>query len=109
MPGRRASALSAGYGGEVIGNGHRCHQPCRDAAGVADGIPTGHRPRGSDNEAQHLPECFAAVALAHGLHASRIDGSPLIYNQQDTYMPDLLICRPEWSERVLAEVSKLSD
>ena len=49
-----------------------------------------------------------AVALAHGLHASRIDGSPLIYNQQDTYMPDLLICRPEWSERVLAEVSRLS-
>ncbi|MFK4003424.1 3'(2'),5'-bisphosphate nucleotidase CysQ [Qipengyuania sp. NPDC077563] len=49
-----------------------------------------------------------AVALAHGLHASRIDGSPLIYNQQDTYMPDLLICRPEWSERVLAEVGKLS-
>lgn len=49
-----------------------------------------------------------AVALAHGLHASRIDGSPLIYNQQDTYMPDLLICRPEWSERVLAAVGKLS-
>ena len=49
-----------------------------------------------------------AVALAHGLHASRIDGSPLIYNQQDTYMPDLLICRPEWSERVLAEVGRLS-
>ena len=49
-----------------------------------------------------------AVALAHGLHASRIDGSPLIYNQQDTYMPDLLICRPELSERVLAEVGKLS-
>ena len=49
-----------------------------------------------------------AVALAHGLHASRIDGSPLIYNQQDTYMPDLLICRPEWSDHVLAEVGKLS-
>ncbi|GAB5352815.1 3'(2'),5'-bisphosphate nucleotidase CysQ [Qipengyuania sp. 483] len=49
-----------------------------------------------------------AVALANGLHASRIDGSPLIYNQQDTYMPDLLICRPEWSERVLAEVDRLS-
>ena len=50
----------------------------------------------------------AAVALAHGLHASRIDGSPLVYNQADTYMPDLLICRPEWAERVLAEVAKLS-
>ena len=50
----------------------------------------------------------AAVALAHGMHASRIDGSPLTYNQADTYMPDLLICRPEWAERVLAEVAKLS-
>ena len=50
----------------------------------------------------------AAVALAHGLHASRIDGSPLRYNQADTYMPDLLICRPEWAERVLAEVARLA-
>ena len=49
----------------------------------------------------------AAVALAHGLHASRIDGSPLTYNNRDTYMPDLLICRPEWAERVLAEVARL--
>jgi 3'(2'), 5'-bisphosphate nucleotidase len=43
-----------------------------------------------------------AVAAAHGLHTSRADGSPLTYNQRDTYMPDLLICRPEWTERVLA-------
>lgn len=42
-----------------------------------------------------------AVALGHGLHASRIDGSPLIYNQADTYMPDLLICRPEHAATVL--------
>ncbi|MBU2587350.1 MAG: 3'(2'),5'-bisphosphate nucleotidase CysQ [Alphaproteobacteria bacterium] len=49
-----------------------------------------------------------AVALAHGLHCSRIDGSPLVYNQADTYMPDLLICRPEWAHNVLAEVAKLS-
>ena len=42
-----------------------------------------------------------AVAAAHGLHCSRADGSPLIYNGEDTYMPDLLICRPEWAERVL--------
>ncbi|MGX7896818.1 3'(2'),5'-bisphosphate nucleotidase CysQ [Tsuneonella sp. HG222] len=50
----------------------------------------------------------AAVALAHGLHASRIDGSPLVYNRPDTWMPDLLICRPEWAERVLAEVAAIS-
>lgn len=36
------------------------------------------------------------VALAHGLHASRLDGTPCIYNQPDPSMPDLLICRPEW-------------
>ena len=41
-----------------------------------------------------------AVALAYGLHCSRIDGSPLVYNQQDTYMPDLLICRSEWADKV---------
>ena len=49
----------------------------------------------------------AAVALAHGLHASRIDGSPLVYNQADVYMPDLLICRKEHAGRVLAEVAGL--
>ena len=43
----------------------------------------------------------AAVAMSHGLHVSRVDGAPLIYNQADVYMPDLLICRPEWASRVL--------
>ena len=46
-----------------------------------------------------------AVAAAHGLHVSRVDGSPLIYNQRDTYMPDLLICRPEWAARILGLVT----
>ena len=48
-----------------------------------------------------------AVALAHGLHASRIDGSPLIYNQADTYIPDLLICRRDHAAEVLALIRKL--
>jgi 3'(2'), 5'-bisphosphate nucleotidase len=42
-----------------------------------------------------------AVALAHGLHCSRIDGSPLVYNQSNVYVADLLICRPEWAQPVL--------
>jgi len=42
-----------------------------------------------------------AVAAAYGLHVSRANGSPLVYNQRDTYMPDLLICRPEWAMRVI--------
>ncbi|RDV06549.1 3'(2'),5'-bisphosphate nucleotidase CysQ [Sphingorhabdus pulchriflava] len=43
----------------------------------------------------------AAVAAAHGLHVSRVDGSPLLYNQQDVYMPDLLICRKDHAQTVL--------
>lgn len=50
-----------------------------------------------------------AVALAHGLHCSRIDGSPLVYNQADTYMPDLLICRPEHAQNVLQRIVALVD
>jgi 3'(2'), 5'-bisphosphate nucleotidase len=42
-----------------------------------------------------------AVARAHGLHCSRVDGSPLVYNNRDTYLPDLLICRPPWATKVL--------
>jgi 3'(2'), 5'-bisphosphate nucleotidase len=42
-----------------------------------------------------------AVALGYGLHCSRADGSPLVYNHADTYMPDLLICRKEHAEMVL--------
>jgi 3'(2'), 5'-bisphosphate nucleotidase len=47
-----------------------------------------------------------AVAQAYGLHCSRIDGSPLIYNQEDVYMPDLLICRKEHAELVLQKVKE---
>lgn len=50
-----------------------------------------------------------AVAAAHGLHVSRADGAPLVYNQPDTHMPDLLICRPEWAERVLTAMRSLAE
>ena len=46
-----------------------------------------------------------AVALAAGLFASRIDGSPLVYNCRDPLLPDLLICRREYAEHVLAAVA----
>ena len=43
-----------------------------------------------------------AVAQAAGLHCSRIDGSGLTYNSANPYLPDLLICRPELADDVLA-------
>jgi 3'(2'), 5'-bisphosphate nucleotidase len=49
-----------------------------------------------------------AVALAHGLHCSRIDGSPLVYNQSDVYLPDLLICRKEHADAVLGHIAALA-
>ena len=49
-----------------------------------------------------------AVALAHDLHCSRIDGSPLVYNQEDVYLPDLLICRKEHAQRVLDLIAALA-
>lgn len=49
-----------------------------------------------------------AVALAYGLHCSRIDGAPLVYNQADVYLPDLLICRQEHAARILELVQTAS-
>ncbi|MEN9926859.1 MAG: hypothetical protein RL268_2985, partial [Pseudomonadota bacterium] len=40
-------------------------------------------------------------------HASRIDGSPLVYNQRDTYLPDLLICRRDHADTVLQNLSRV--
>jgi 3'(2'), 5'-bisphosphate nucleotidase len=50
----------------------------------------------------------AAVAQAAGLHVSRADGSPLKYNNADTYLPDLLIARPEHAQRVLEVLRSLA-
>ena len=50
-----------------------------------------------------------AVAAAHGLHVSRADGSPLVYNRVDSFMPDLLICRPELAARVLQIVNMVAE
>ncbi|WP_156377832.1 3'(2'),5'-bisphosphate nucleotidase CysQ [Sphingopyxis sp. Root1497] len=43
----------------------------------------------------------AAVAAAAGLHVSRVDGSPLVYNCANPYLPDLLICRKEFAAEAL--------
>lgn len=45
-----------------------------------------------------------AVARHHGLHTSRLDGSPLVYNRPDPYLPDLLVCRPEVADASLRAV-----
>ncbi len=43
----------------------------------------------------------AAVALAAGLHVSRVDGTPIVYNERDPWLPDVLICRQELADPIL--------
>lgn len=45
-----------------------------------------------------------AIAQAAGLFAARIDGSRLEYNRPDPYLPDLMICNPNLSTELLAQV-----
>ena len=49
-----------------------------------------------------------AVARAAGLHTSRVDGTPLRYNQRDVTLPDLVVCRPELADQILALIAELS-
>ncbi|MEU8267072.1 3'(2'),5'-bisphosphate nucleotidase CysQ [Sphaerisporangium sp. NPDC049002] len=45
-----------------------------------------------------------AVAQAAGAHASRIDGSPLIYNQGNPSLPDILVSLPDLAPTLLAGI-----
>lgn len=46
-----------------------------------------------------------AVARAKGLWCGRIDGADLVYNRDDTYLPDLVICRPERRDAIIGVTS----
>jgi len=48
-----------------------------------------------------------AVALATGLHASRVDGSPLAYNRADPLLPDVVVCRKDLAPRLLSALAEL--
>ena len=101
-PAAEAEAVAAALGGELV--------PMGSAGAKAMAVVRGEAEVYLHSGGQYEWDSCApvAVAAAHGLHCSRIDGRPLVYNQADTYMPDLLICRPEWAERVLAEVARIA-
>jgi 3'(2'), 5'-bisphosphate nucleotidase len=48
-----------------------------------------------------------AVARAAGLHASRIDGTELIYNEPDPKLPDLIVCRKDLATTLLSALSTI--
>ena len=95
-PAAEALAVAAALDGEII--------PMGSAGAKAMAIVLGQADIYLHSGGQYEWDSCApvAVALAHGLHASRLDGSALVYNQGDTYLPDLLICRQDHAERVLS-------
>jgi 3'(2'), 5'-bisphosphate nucleotidase len=98
-PAKEAQAVCEAMGGELV--------PMGSAGAKAMAIVLGEAEVYLHSGGQYEWDSCApvAVAKAHGLHCSRIDGSPLLYNQKDTYLPDLLICRPELAQEALALVA----
>lgn len=94
-PAAEAEAVAAALGGTLVAMG--------SAGAKAMAVVRGEAEVYLHSGGQHEWDSCApvAVAAAHGLHCSRIDGSPLVYNRADTFMPDLLICRREWAAPVL--------
>lgn len=100
-PAKEALAVAEKLGATLV--------PMGSAGAKAMSIPRGEADIYLHSGGQYEWDSAApvAVAQAFGLHCSRIDGSPLVYNQADTYMPDLLICRKEIAEHVLAEIAQV--
>jgi len=99
-PAKEAIAVAQALGAELIAMGSAGAKAMAVVLGQADiYLHTGGQ--------YEWDSCApVAVARAHGLHASRADGSPLVYNRRDTYMPDLLICRPEHVALVLGAMAR---
>lgn len=100
-PAPEAVAVAVALGAELV--------PMGSAGAKAMAVVRGEAEIYLHTGGQHEWDSCApvAVAAAAGLHISRVDGSPLRYNLEDTYLPDLLICRRELAARVLALVRDL--
>ncbi|WP_434618229.1 3'(2'),5'-bisphosphate nucleotidase CysQ [Arthrobacter sp. A5] len=90
-----AAQVAGQIGAQLIPMGSAGYKVCAVASGEVDIY--------LHDGGQYEWDSAAPVAVARGagLHASRIDGSPLRYNQPNPYLPDLLVCRPELSGALL--------
>jgi len=102
-PAREAVTVAEVLGGELV--------PMGSAGAKAMAVVRGEAEIYLHSGGQYEWDNCAPVAVAAGagLHVSRIDGSPLVYNNANTWLPDLLICRPQWAQRVLEEVARIGN
>ncbi len=97
-----AAALAREVGGELVPLGSAGYKAAAVIRGEADAYVHAGGQYEWDSAAP------VAVATGIGLHASRIDGSPVTYNRADPYLPDLLLCRPELAGTLLTALRQLS-
>jgi len=94
-PGPSADILSEHLGAEMVAMGSAGAK----TMAVVQGMAEVYAHTGGQYEWDSCAP--VAVARAAGLHTSRIDGSDLVYNNEDPYLPDLLVCRAELADSVL--------
>lgn len=88
-PAAEAVAVAGAIGAELVPMGSAGAKAMAVVRGLADVYLHSGGQHEWDNAAP------VAVALAAGLHATRLDGSPFVYNCAETWVPDLMICRQE--------------
>ncbi|WP_216214893.1 inositol monophosphatase family protein [Amycolatopsis aidingensis] len=98
-PPAQAREVAAAVGAELVPMGSAGYKVLAVVRGEAEAYLHGGGQYEWDSAAP------VAIARAAGLHTSRLDGSPLRYNNRDPRLPDLLVCRPELAEDILAELA----
>lgn len=102
-PPAEALEITRALGGELVEMGSAGAKAMAVVRGEVDAYPH------SGGQYEWDSAAPVAVALAAGLHCSRLDGSPLRYNREDPYLPDLLVCRPELAEVAIATARRMHD
>ena len=94
-PPAEATAVAASLGAELVPLGSAGYKTVAVARGEVDAYVH------SGGQYQWDSAAPVAIARAAGLVTCRLDGSPLVYNAPDPYLPDLVVCRPELADRIL--------
>ncbi len=95
-PPAEATAVAAALDAELVPLGSAGYKTVAVARGEVDAYVH------SGGQYQWDSAAPVAVAAAAGLVTCRLDGSPLVYNAPDPYLPDLVVCRPELADRILS-------
>jgi 3'(2'), 5'-bisphosphate nucleotidase len=94
-PPAEATAIAARLAAELVPLGSAGYKTVAVARGEVDAYVH------SGGQYQWDSAAPVAIARAAGLFTCRLDGSPLIYNDPDPWLPDLIVCRPELADRIL--------